>query len=177
MELTWRWQVSHFWWLFWGTLNLYQLASWVAWKTAIYSNISDSWLLPKYVTRDFRVTIMLADNQFEPMCGNLADMHAQLHIIAWDENVLEIEKYNSTEKEFVCGNYNIIPFNHLPPIVFIEMVYTAVFWRKIFALKGGVFRTQRPFEIILNYKSNFNAHRKTGFGEYVQTHKEHDNTM
>ena len=33
-----------------------------------------------YVSRGFKVTIMLADNQFEPMRGNLADLHAQLHI-------------------------------------------------------------------------------------------------
>ena len=31
-------------------------------------------------TRGFKVTIMLADMQFEPMCGNLADLHTQLHI-------------------------------------------------------------------------------------------------
>ena len=37
-------------------------------------------LIGVYVTRGFKVTIMLADNQFEPMRGNLADLHAELHI-------------------------------------------------------------------------------------------------
>ena len=80
-------------------------------------------------------------------------------------------------KERVCGNYNVIPFEHLPPIVVIEMVYTDVFWRNMFALKGGVSKTQSPSEIILNRKLNFNAHCKVEFGEYVQTHEEYDNTM
>ena len=37
-------------------------------------------LIGAYVTRGFKVAIMLAGNQFKPMCGNLADLHAQLHI-------------------------------------------------------------------------------------------------
>ena len=35
-----------------------------------------------YVTRGFALTIMLADNPFEPMRGNFADLHAQFHITA-----------------------------------------------------------------------------------------------
>ena len=37
-------------------------------------------LIGAYVTRGFKVTILLTDNQFEPMRGNLADLHTQLHI-------------------------------------------------------------------------------------------------
>ena len=33
-------------------------------------------LIGAYVTRGFKVTIILADNQFESMCGELADLHA-----------------------------------------------------------------------------------------------------
>ena len=47
----------------------------------------------------------------------------------------------------------------------------------MFALKGGISKTQSRSEITLNSKLNFNAHCKVEFGEYVQTHKEHDNTM
>ena len=37
-------------------------------------------LIGAYVTRGFKITIMLADNQFEPICGDLADLYDQLHI-------------------------------------------------------------------------------------------------
>ena len=47
----------------------------------------------------------------------------------------------------------------------------------MFALKGGVSPTQSPSELILNRKLDFNAHCKVEFGEYVQTHEEHDNSM
>ena len=110
------------------------------------------------------------------MRGNVAGLHAQRHITAWDEHVPETERYNRTLKECVGRNYNIIPFEHLPLVVVIEMVYTAIFWRNIVALKGSVSKTQSPSEIILNHKLNFNAHCKVDFGKYVQTHEEHDNT-
>jgi hypothetical protein len=47
----------------------------------------------------------------------------------------------------------------------------------MFVLKGGISTTQSPSEIILNRKLDFNAHCKVEFGDYVQTHEEHDNTM
>ena len=57
------------------------------------------------------------------------------------------------------------------------MVYSSVFWRNMFALKGGVSKTQSPSEIVLNRKLNYNAHCKVEFGGYVQTHEEHNNDM
>ena len=48
------------------------------------------------------------------------------------------------------------------------MVYTAVFWRNMFALKGCISKTQSPSECILNRKFNFSAHYKL---------EEHNNTM
>ena len=47
----------------------------------------------------------------------------------------------------------------------------------MFPLKGGISTTQSPAELILNSRLNFNSHCKVEFGEYVQTHEEHDNSM
>ena len=44
-------------------------------------------------------------------------------------------------------------------------------------LKDGISKTQSLSEIILSHNLNFNAHCKVEFCEYVQTHKEHDNTI
>ena len=71
----------------------------------------------------------------------------------------------------------MLPFQHLPPVFIIEMVYSYVFWRNMFGLKGGVAKTQSPSEIVLNRKLNYNAHCKVEFGEYVQTYEEHNNDM
>ena len=45
------------------------------------------------------------------------------------------------------------------------------------ALKDGVSKTQRSSNIVLSRKLNYNAHCKVEFGEYGQTHEEHNNGM
>ena len=69
----------------------------------------------------------LPDNQFESMQGDLANLHAILHITSRDEHVPEVESYNRTIKERVRGNHTMLPFQHLPPVFIIEMVYSSVF--------------------------------------------------
>ena len=94
-----------------------------------------------------------------------------------DEHVPEIERFNRTIKERVRSNYNMLPYNYLPPMIVIKMVYCSVFWRNMFALKDGISKTQNPSKIVLNRKLNFNAHCKVEFGQYVQTHEEYSNNM
>ena len=86
-------------------------------------------------------------------------------------------RFNRTIKERVHINYNMLPYQHLLPICIIAMVYHTVFWRNMFALKGGISDTQSPSELVLNRKLNFNALCKVEFGQYVQTHKKHINEM
>ena len=100
-----------------------------------------------------------------------------LHITSRDEHVPEVERYNRTIKERVRGNHTMFQFQHLSPVFIIVIVYRSVSWRNMFALKGGVSKTQSPSEIVLNRKLNYNAHCKVEFGEYVQTHEEHNNDM
>eukprot|EP00956_Cyclotella_meneghiniana_P038398 scaffold153893_cov47-Cyclotella_meneghiniana.AAC.1 len=130
-----------------------------------------------YAMRGFKVTIILADNQFEPMRGEIADLGAIVNVVSRDEHVPEIERYNRTIKDRVRSQYNVLPFEYMPPVLICELVYACVFWRNMFALNGGISPTQSPAEIILNGKLDFNAHCKVEFGEYVQTHEEHDNSM
>ena len=100
-----------------------------------------------------------------------------LHITLRDKHVPKVERYNRTIKESVRGNHAMLPFQHLPTVFTIEMVYSSVFWRNMFALKGGVSKTQSPSKSVLKRKFNYNAHCKVEFGEYVQTHDEHNSDM
>ena len=120
---------------------------------------------------------MLGDGQFESMRGEIADMGALLNVVSEGEHVPEIERHNRTIKDRVRCIYNMQIAKHFPPVFIVEMVYASVFWRNMFALKGDIFTTQSPAEFILNRKIDYNAHCKVEFGDYVQTHEEHDNTM
>ena len=47
----------------------------------------------------------------------------------------------------------------------------------MFLINGGISSTQGTAEIILNLAMDFNTYGKLEFGDYVQTHEEHDNSM
>eukprot|EP00985_Skeletonema_marinoi_P024244 scaffold16749_cov110-Skeletonema_marinoi.AAC.1 len=93
---------------------------------------------------------MLTDNQFESMRDDIANLHVQLHVVAREDHVPEAERFNRTVKDRIRANYNILPYTHFPPVLIAEMVYSAVFWRNMFPLKGGISHTQSPSELILN---------------------------
>ena len=120
---------------------------------------------------------VIADNQFKSMRGDLANLHAMLHITSRDEHVPEVERHNRTIKERVRGNHAMLPFQYLLPVFIIEMVYSSVFWHNMFALKGGVSKTQSPSNFFLSRKLNYNKHCKVEFDEYVQKHEEHNKDM
>jgi hypothetical protein len=120
-----------------------------------------------YASRGFKVTIILTDNQFKSIRSEQADMSAIINIVSRDEHVPKVERYNQTIKDHVCSVYKILPFKHIPPIFVVELVYSQVFWRNMFAIKGGISATRSPSELIC----------KVEFGEYVQTHEEPDNSM
>merc|ERR1712086_607018 len=100
-----------------------------------------------YVTQGCRVAVILANNQFKSIRGDLANLHAMLHITSRDEHVPKVKRYNHTIKERVRVNHAMLPFQHLPPVFIIELVYSSVFWRNMCALKGGVSKTQSPSKI------------------------------
>jgi hypothetical protein len=117
-------------------------------------------VLGVYSTRGFKVTIIMADNQFEPLRGELADMGALINVVSRDEHVPDIERYIRTVKERVRSQHSVLPFRTTPPIVIIELVYMSVFWRNMFPIKGGVSKTQSPSELILNRSLDYNSHCK-----------------
>eukprot|EP00804_Cyclotella_cryptica_P004090 CCRYP_019112-RA/>CCRYP_019112-RA protein AED:0.35 eAED:-0.77 QI:0/-1/0/1/-1/0/1/0/265 len=75
-----------------------------------------------YASRGFRVTVILANKQFKPMRGELANLGAIIKVFSHDEHVSEIERYNRTIKERVQAAYNILPFKFVPPVFIIEIM-------------------------------------------------------
>ena len=113
-----------------------------------------------YTNRGFRVKLVMDDNQFESLRGDIADLGANINVVSHDEHVPNIKRYIFTIKEHVRATHNMTPFKFIPPIFIVEMVYANVFWRNIFPIKGGISSTQGPAEIIINRAMDFNTYRK-----------------
>ncbi|GAX11354.1 hypothetical protein FisN_22Lu047 [Fistulifera solaris] len=131
-----------------------------------------------YLKRGFKITHLLMDNEFEPLRGDLASsMKIELNAAAADEHVPEIERHVRTVKERTRSTYNGLPFKHMPPRLIIEMVYFNVFWLNCFPPRDGVSDTLSPRVLISGQQIDYTKHCQLEFGEYVQTHEKHDNSM
>ena len=65
----------------------------------------------------------------------------------------------------------------MPRRLIIEMVYAANYWLNMFPRKGGVSKTLSPRALLTGQTWSYTTHCRLEFGDYVQTHEEHDNSM
>ena len=130
-----------------------------------------------YHRRGFEIAHLLMDGQFEPIHGDLSSLGITLNTVANDEHVPEVERYIRTLKEQTHATYNMLPFKQMPSRLIIEMVYTANLWLNMFPHPNGISQMMSPQAILTGHHIEYATHCQLEFGEYVQTHEEHDNSM
>jgi Reverse transcriptase (RNA-dependent DNA polymerase)/Zinc knuckle len=130
-----------------------------------------------YKEGSFQVTDLLMDGQFEGLKNELSGLGVRLNITGRQEHVPEIERYIRTLKERIRSVYNGLPFKSIPPMMLAELVSYCNFWLNSFPKEDGLSKTLSPRTIITGRQINYLKHCKLEFGEYVQTHEEHDNTL
>jgi hypothetical protein len=119
----------------------------------------------------------LTDGQFEPLRSELSGMGVTLNTIARGEHVPGIKRHIRMLKERVRSVYNTLPFKKIPDRMLIELIYYCTFWLNSFPNTDGISRSLSPQTVVTGYNINYHKHCKLEFGEYVQTHKEHNKTM
>ena len=73
--------------------------------------------------------------------------------------------------------YNTLPFQKVPARLVIEMAKTAVFWMNAFPVTGGASQNLSPRTILMGQQVDYKCHCCFQFGEYTQTHEEHNNSI
>ena len=73
--------------------------------------------------------------------------------------------------------YNALPFKRLTRIMVMELAKQPVYWLNSFPHKDGISDLLSPRTIMTGERINYNWHYRFEFGDYVQTHELHDNTM
>lgn len=97
-----------------------------------------------YKARGFKINIMLMDNEFETLRGELSSIGITLNTTANDEHVADIERHIRTVKERIRSIYNTLPFTRFPTRLIVEMVYYSVFWINSFPQLTGISNYQPP---------------------------------
>ena len=130
-----------------------------------------------YQQQGFRPIYALMDGQFDPLRGDLAEMGLQLNTVSNDEHVPEIERQIRSLKERTRAIYGTLTFRKIPRRLIIEMLYAANYWLNMFPHKGVISPTMSPRTLLTGLTMSYNRHCRLEFGEYVQTHEEHDNSL
>ena len=130
-----------------------------------------------YWKAGFKVTIALMDGEFVPLRGRLAELGIHLNETSRDEHVGDIERYICMVKERMRAIYNTLPFQKVPARLVIEMAKTAMFWLNAFPVAGGASQDLSPRTILTGQQVDYKHHCRYQFGEYTQTHEEHNNSM
>jgi hypothetical protein len=130
-----------------------------------------------YIKRGFLLEIIEVDGQFEPLRGELAALGITLNKCSREEHVPVAERRIRTLKERCRSICNTLPFKKLPGMLVVQMVSTCNFWLNIYPPKDGVSRNINPRELMTGVKIDYNKHIRAEFGEYVQVHEQHDNSM
>ena len=94
-----------------------------------------------------------------------------------DEHVGDVERYIRTIKECMRGISNTIPFKRLTHNMVMELAKAVVYWLNSVPSNMEVSPTMSPRAIITGQLLDYHKHCQYEFGEYVQTHEEHDNSL
>ena len=94
-----------------------------------------------------------------------------------DEHVGDIERYIRTVKERMRAVYNTLPFSKILARLVIEMAKASVFWLNGLPPRDYFGNNLSPRTIVTGQKLDNKRHCRYQFGEYVQTHEQHDNSM
>ena len=89
----------------------------------------------------------------------------------------DVEGYIRTIKECMRGVTNTLPFKQLTRNMIMELAKAVVYWLKSIPSHMGVSPTMSPTTIITGQVLDYHKHCRYEFGEYVQTHEEHDNSL
>ena len=130
-----------------------------------------------YARGGFQVTTALMGGAFAGLHDVCNQLQITLNTTSRDEHVGDVERYIRTVKERMRGISNTIPFKRLTRNMVMELAKPVVYWLNSVPSNTGVSPMMSPRTIITGQLLDYHKHCRYKFGDYVQTHKEHDNTL
>ena len=125
----------------------------------------------------FQVTTAQMDGAFAGLHDVCNQLQVTLNTTSRDEHVGDVERYIRTVKERMRGISNTIPFKRLTRNMVMELAKVMVYWLNSVPSNTGISPTMSPRKIITGQLLDYHKHCRYEFGEYVQTHEEHDNSL
>ena len=127
-----------------------------------------------YLQRGFRITVLHADGEFaslkiliELMPGGPA-----VNLASANEHVPEIERRIRVVKEKSRGSRHSLPFQRIPKLLTIHIVFNSVRMLNFFPMRGGISNSISPKTIMSGEVLEYKQHLRLQIGQYCQVHEE-----
>ena len=114
-----------------------------------------------------------ADSEFEPIRSEFPFINTS----DADDHQPDIEWAIRSMKDRVRSTYRMLPYNYIPRLMVVHLVRNTIFWLNAFPVDNGWSSKYSPRYIMTGKHLDYNKHVWAEFGEYVQTHEEHDSDM
>ena len=127
-----------------------------------------------YLHRGFHITTLLVDGEFAPLQVMIQSMPGgpRVNLTSASEHVPEIERRIRVVKERSRSARHSIPFNRIPRLLTIYIVFTSVKLLNHFPTKGGISDTISPRTIMTGETLDFRKHLILQLGQYCQVHED-----
>ena len=127
-----------------------------------------------YLQRGFRITAIHVDGEFEPLKPLIESLPGGpvVNLAASSEHVPEIERRTRVVKERCRAVRHGLPFQRIPKLLTIYIVFNVVKMLNFFPTKGGVSETLSPKTIMSGETLDYKKHLRMPIGQYCQVHEE-----
>ena len=126
-----------------------------------------------YQRHGFKVESLHADSEFEPIRSEFPLINTS----DADDHQPDIERAIRSVKDRVHSTYRMLPYKYIPCLMVVHLVRNTMFWLNAFPVDNGWLSKHSPCYIMTGQHLDYNKHVRAEFGEYVQTHEEHDSDM
>jgi hypothetical protein len=128
-----------------------------------------------YLNRGFHITTLLVDNEFAPLQVLIQSMTGgpRVNLTSASKHVPEIERRIRVVKERAIRlSRHSLPFNRIPRLLTIYIVFKAVKLLNYFPPKGGISDTVSLNTIMTGETLNYKLQLALQLGQYYQVHEE-----
>ena len=128
-----------------------------------------------YLNRGFRITDVLVDGEFAPLQALIHEIPGgtRVNLTSANEHVPDIERRIRVVKEGCRAIRHGLPFNKIPNLLMVYIVFHVVNLLNHFPTKGGISDTISPRTIMAGETLNYKKHLRLQIGQYCQVHEEH----
>jgi hypothetical protein len=127
-----------------------------------------------YLNRGFHITKIHVDNEFAPLQVLIQSMPGgpKVNLTSANEHVPEIERRIRVVKERARSSRHSLPFNRIPRLLTIYIVFKAVKLLNYFPPKGGISDIISPKTIMTGETLSYTLQLTLPLGQYCQVHEE-----